>query len=116
MSAFALQDAFPLFDKRGNGRIAISDVGDLLRAVGRNPTLAEISELQRELQAVHGSDMTRASFEQVLADYGRTHNDTGHDNVDDYVQGFEVFDKDHTGFIEVGQLKYGTARLPRFPR
>ena len=41
------KEAFALFDKRGTGRVKLEDLGDLLRACGQNPTLAEISELEK---------------------------------------------------------------------
>lgn len=41
------KEAFALFDKRGNGRVALESLGDLLRACGQNPTLAEIGELEK---------------------------------------------------------------------
>lgn len=43
------KEAFALFDKRGNGRCTIDSLGDLLRACGQNPTLAEIQELEKGL-------------------------------------------------------------------
>ena len=45
------REAFQLFDKRGNGRVERSALGDLLRACGQNPTLAEIGDLERGLSA-----------------------------------------------------------------
>jgi len=39
------KEAFALFDKRGNGRIPLSSLGDLLRACGQNPTNAEVDDL-----------------------------------------------------------------------
>jgi Ca2+-binding EF-hand superfamily protein len=41
------KEAFALFDKRGNGRVALGSLGDLLRACGQNPTLAEIRDLEK---------------------------------------------------------------------
>ena len=41
------KEAFALFDKRGNGRIPSSSLGDLLRACGQNPTNGEVDELVR---------------------------------------------------------------------
>ena len=41
------KEAFALFDKRGNGRVALESLGDLLRACGQNPTLAEIHDLEK---------------------------------------------------------------------
>lgn len=40
------------FDKKGTGRIPVEHLGDLLRAVGQNPTLAEISELQQSIKTL----------------------------------------------------------------
>ncbi|KAF7198366.1 Myosin regulatory light chain cdc4 [Pseudocercospora fuligena] len=59
------KEAFSLFDKRGQGRVQLDSLGDLLRACGQNPTLAEIKDLEHQ-----------------------------------------VFDKDLTGFIGVGQFRY----------
>ena len=41
------KEAFSLYDKRGNGRVALESLGDLLRACGQNPTLAEIRDLEK---------------------------------------------------------------------
>jgi hypothetical protein len=43
------KEAFALFDKRGTGRVALQSLGDLLRACGQNPTLAEIRELEKSV-------------------------------------------------------------------
>lgn len=48
------REAFQLFDKRGNGRVDRGALGDLLRACGQNPTLAEITDLERGV----GTDCT----------------------------------------------------------
>lgn len=46
------KEAFALFDKRGTQRVAVDSLGDLLRACGQNPTLAEIRDLEKNI----GSD------------------------------------------------------------
>ena len=43
------KEAFALFDKRGTQRVALDSLGDLLRACGQNPTLAEIRELEKNI-------------------------------------------------------------------
>jgi hypothetical protein len=48
------KEAFALFDKRGTQRVALDSLGDLLRACGQNPTLAEIRDLEKNV----GGDCT----------------------------------------------------------
>jgi Ca2+-binding EF-hand superfamily protein len=43
------KEAFALFDKRGNGRVTLESLGDLLRACGQNPTLSEIQDLEKNV-------------------------------------------------------------------
>lgn len=43
------KEAFSLFDKHGNGRVTLSNLGDLLRACGQNPTQNEIRELEKSV-------------------------------------------------------------------
>ena len=43
------KEAFSLFDKRGNGRVQLDSLGDLLRACGQNPTQQEIRDLESQV-------------------------------------------------------------------
>ncbi|KAF6816470.1 myosin regulatory light chain cdc4 [Colletotrichum musicola] len=137
------KEAFSLFDKRGNGRVALDSLGDLLRACGQNPTLTEIRDLEKNVggdcefflpasperacpdaRADDIASFTRAgprrkpkqwadfddsnivdfeTFQRILTRPGGFR-DPG--EPEEYCRGFQVFDKDMTGFIGVGQLKY----------
>ncbi|KAF3358439.1 Pyruvate dehydrogenase protein X component [Verticillium dahliae VDG1] len=72
------KEAFSLFDKRGNGRI-------------------------HDLEKNVGGEFDFETFQRVLNRPGGFR-DPG--EPDEYCRGFQVFDKDMTGFIGVGQLKY----------
>ena len=39
------KEAFALFDKKGTGAVPRETLGDLLRALGQNPTQAEVAEI-----------------------------------------------------------------------
>jgi len=93
------KEAFALFDKRGNQRVAVESLGDLLRACGQNPTLAEIRDLEKNV----GADFDFETFSKILNRPGGFR-DPG--EPEEYCRGFQVFDKDMTGFIGVGQLRY----------
>ncbi|TID20507.1 myosin regulatory light chain cdc4 [Venturia nashicola] len=93
------KEAFSLFDKRGSGRVPLENLGDLLRACGQNPTLAEIEALEQNA----GGDFDFESFSKILNRPGGFR-EPG--DPESYCRGFQVFDKDMTGFIGVGQLRY----------
>ncbi|KAF2455110.1 myosin regulatory light chain cdc4 [Lineolata rhizophorae] len=93
------REAFSLYDKRGNGRVALKDLGELLRACGQNPTLQEIRDLEQNV----GADFDFETFSRVLNRPGGFREPMP---PDEYAKAFRVFDKDGSGFVGVGQLKY----------
>jgi len=46
-----MKEAFKLFDKDGDGWIAVKELGTVMRALGQNPTDSEIQDI------VHESDV-----------------------------------------------------------
>ncbi|KAL7268228.1 myosin II light chain [Rhizina undulata] len=99
MATTNYKEAFALFDKRGNGRVPPETLGDLLRACGQNPTNAEIDELVRGVK----SDLDFDAFLKILNRPGGFR-DPG--EPEEFLRGFQVFDKDLTGYIGVGELRY----------
>ncbi|KAF3037623.1 hypothetical protein E8E12_003913 [Didymella heteroderae] len=93
------REAFQLFDKRGNGRVDRGALGDLLRACGQNPTLAEITDLERGV----GADFDFDTFSKILNRPGGFREPF---DIEEYIRGFQVFDKDRSGFVGKGQIKY----------
>lgn len=55
------QEAFLLYDNRGDGKIAVSLIGDVMRALGQNPTESDVKKLVQEQRADD-----RVSFETFL--------------------------------------------------
>ena len=45
MATLEYKEAFALYDKKGTGAVPRETLGDLLRALGQNPTQAEVAEL-----------------------------------------------------------------------
>jgi len=95
------QEAFLLYDNRGDGKIPVSLIGDVMRALGQNPTESEVKKLVVE----HRAD-ERVSFETFLpilqAICGRRSTDT----TEDFVEGLRHFDKDGNGFISSAELRH----------
>ncbi|GAA5971038.1 hypothetical protein JCM8115_006127 [Rhodotorula mucilaginosa] len=75
-----IKEAFALHDKRGNGTIASSSLGDVLRALVDYDTFVSI------LNRPGGYDPAGT--------------------VDDFIAGFQVFDKEGNGYIGQGEFRY----------
>ena len=43
------REAFNLFDKRGDGKVDSNQLGDILRALGLNPTEADVAKIRKDL-------------------------------------------------------------------
>jgi len=42
------QEAFQLFDNRGDGKINVNQIGDALRALGQNPTESDVKKFTHQ--------------------------------------------------------------------
>ncbi|KAI7953457.1 hypothetical protein MJO28_006004 [Puccinia striiformis f. sp. tritici] len=93
------KEAFALFDKKGTGTISCESLGDLLRALGQNPTQAEVAELA----ASAPRDIDFATFSAIL---NRPGGFSPAGTAEDFIRGFRVFDKEGNGYIGAGELRY----------
>lgn len=98
-----LKDSFGLYDTVGDGKIDSFSFGDVLRAVGENPTEADV---RKAVQEVDPHKNKRISFEEfvpvLMSIRARRHKTT----TDDFVDSLKVFDKDGSGMISSGELRH----------
>jgi myosin light chain 6 len=114
------QEAFLLFDQRGDGKIPVSQIGEVVRALGQNPTESDVKKLVVEhltedrvtfevflpimqVSPVHLSVLT--SSLQTICSRRST------DTCDDFVEGLRHFDKDGNGFISSAELRHHLTTL-----
>jgi len=82
------QEAFLLYDQRGDGKIPVSQIGDVMRALGQNPTESEVKKLVVE----HRAD-DRVTFEVFLPIMQAICSRRSTDTSDDFIEGLRHFDK-----------------------
>ena len=98
------REAFSLFDKKGDEKIDSQQVGDLLRALGCNPTEAEAAKIAKELDP-DGSK--RVSFEEFLPVLLSCKSSKESNLTEaDFIEGLRTFDRDGTGTISVAELRH----------
>ncbi|EKD04621.1 hypothetical protein A1Q2_01081 [Trichosporon asahii var. asahii CBS 8904] len=98
------REAFALFDKKGTGEVPRESLGELLRSLGQNPTQAEVFALERDIGATFNYDQ----FLQIL---NRPDGWKPAGTADEFIKGFQVFDKAGNGFIGAGELRYVLTQL-----
>ncbi|KAF9273896.1 hypothetical protein BGZ68_001105 [Mortierella alpina] len=93
-----LKEAFNLYDRKGTGSISSSELGSLLRAIGQNPSEAEIKDLISQAEPTLSFD----AFSKIAL---RADGFKPAATVDQLVEGFKVFDPQDNGTISAEDLR-----------
>lgn len=96
----SMREAFTLFDTDGDGRIAPSDLGIVMRSLGSNPTQAHLRAIEERENLTTPFDFER--FIDLMAKYMKP-DDPFESELRD---AFRVLDKDSSGFVSVSDLRH----------
>jgi len=97
------REAFGLFDRVGDNKVAYNQIADIMRALGQNPTNKEVTKILGNPSA---DDMVqkRVEFEQFLPML-QTIVNAPKVGFEDYVEGLRVFDKEGNGTVMGAELR-----------
>ncbi|KAM8974897.1 myosin light polypeptide 6-like isoform 1-T1 [Pelodytes ibericus] len=99
------KEAFYLFDRTGEGKIMFSQCGDVMRALGQNPTNAEVLKVLGNPKSEELSTKM-LGFEQFLPMYQTIAKNKDPGTSDDFVEGLRVFDKEGNGTVMGAELRH----------
>nr|UEK51428.1 M(II)ELC-like protein [Parasacculina yatsui] len=94
------QETFSIFDMKGDSKIATSQIGDVVRALGQNPTEADVKRL---CQSKNSDD--RLTFEEFLPVLQTISRQKPVDTAEDFIEGLRHFDKDGNGYISAAEIR-----------
>ncbi len=97
------REAFALFDRDNDGRIAIADLGTLMRALGRHPTEAQVAEHARNIDPHKTRHVTFDDLVALLATVPPMDVAVAEREL---VEAFRVFDHEAKGFIATAELRH----------
>ena len=98
--------ANPMTD--GDGRITLLELGTVMRALGQNPTEAELFDMINEIDADGNGTI---DFSEFLTMMSRKVHDSNPE--EEMKEAFKVFDKDGNGLISATELRHVMDRLGR---
>ena len=96
------QEAFALFDRKGDGTIPIEELPTVLRALGLDRQKDRYKAMMRKLKADKNGMI---DFPQFLKVMEPVLEDT-EDMEGDLLEAFQLFDKEKNGFISVATMRY----------
>ncbi|KAI8887899.1 2-phosphoglycolate phosphatase [Backusella circina FSU 941] len=108
------KEAFSLYDKKGNSTVSSANLGDLLRGLGQTPTQAEVNELVKETgrsKSIPEGQEFDIDFGTFLSILTRPDGFKPAGSSQEFIQGFQVFDKEGDGYISAGELRYVLTNL-----
>merc|ERR1712048_1467231 len=100
------KEAFSLFDKDADGSITSAELGTVMRALGQNPTDAELQDMVNEVDSDGNGSI---DFPEFLDMMSRKMKDA--DSEEQIKEAFRVFDADNNGFITAKELRIVMANL-----
>lgn len=99
------KEAFELFDRVGDGKILYSQCGDLMRALGQNPTNAEVLKILGNPKSDELKSR-RVDFETFLPMLQAVSKNRDQGTYEDYLEGLRVFDKEGNGKVMGAELRH----------
>ncbi|XP_069506555.1 myosin light polypeptide 6-like isoform X2 [Ambystoma mexicanum] len=100
-----IKEAFLLFDRSGDGRIQVNQCGDVMRALGQNPTNAEVLKILGNPKSDE-LNTNLLGFDQFLPMLQTVAKNKDQGTFDDYVEGLRVFDKEGNGTVMGAELRH----------
>ena len=95
-----LNEAFAMFDRAGKGVITTKELGTVMRALGQDPTEAELCDMINEVDLDGNGNIEFDEFTALMAKKMKEK-----DTDDELMDAFRLFDKDGNGFITADELK-----------
>lgn len=97
------KEAFSLFDRDNDGRIQVGELGTLMRALGRNPTEAEVREHIKSLDPHSSGFINFADFLSLMSQVPPLDPAVAEREL---LEAFRIFDREGKGYMPTAELRH----------
>jgi myosin light chain 6 len=99
--------AFSIYDSDGSSKIDAYDIGDVLRSLNLNPTLALIEKMG----ATKKRGEKLLSLEEFLPIYGQVKKEKEQGCYEDFLECLKLYDKNENGLMLLAELNHALLSL-----
>ena len=96
-----IKDTFLMFDKKGNEKVAVDEVGNIMRSCGLNPIGADIKKFIEEL-----GKGAQIDFEQYLGFHEECDKKGNSGTLAAFMEGWKCFDHEGNGFVGNAEIRH----------
>ena len=99
-----IKEAFSLFDKNSDGVLTAEELVHAMRALGQNPTTAELQEIVNQVDANGNGTIEFQEFLSLMV--RKMGSECNREEEDDFMKFFKSFDQYGDGLISTAELRY----------
>ncbi|KAJ6252734.1 calmodulin-1 [Anaeramoeba flamelloides] len=101
-----ISEAFNLYDKDCDGKIALNEIGIVSRSLGRSPTEKQLQEYETKLRNEEIEQIDLNQFMGILKEM-----DENKEDIEDLRKAFKILDKDGNGVIDAAELRHAMTTI-----
>lgn len=98
-----MREIFELFDKNSSGRVSVTELGTIVRALGLNPTEAEVVDMIKRVDSQASGTFGLRQLEELIRDKEK---ETNPNAFKELVEALRVFDSDKDGLLSAEEFKH----------
>jgi len=102
------KEAFRMFDRDGDGSITTNELGSVMHSLGCRTTFYELESFVHQIDDDGNGTIEFEEFVRLMVERLQKHTA---DEDDDLRKAFEVFDRDHDGYVSAKDLKLAMRSL-----
>ena len=103
-----VKEIFDLFDKNSTGRVSVSELGTILRALNLNPTEAEVLDMIKRVDHQGIGSFGLKPLEDLVKEKEKSANPNAFKEL---VEALKVFDSDKDGLLSAEEFKHAMMNM-----